>query len=69
MEYWICEDLEGATEVKIHKEECGHETGRDRDAKTMEWHGPYDYDEAKSRAEKLSIKYNKGWKNAGCCIR
>ena len=68
MAYFVCEDLKCASEVKIHDEDCGHFKNRDVDAETMEWHGPFDYDTAKSEAERLSMKYKKDWRNAECCM-
>lgn len=67
MEYRVYEDLVGATEIKIHEEDCSF-VNKDDDADTTKWHGPFDFDEAKSVAESLSLKYKKGWKNAGCCV-
>ncbi len=68
MGYMVCEDLVGATEIKIHKEECRFAKNRKEGAETMAWHGPIDYNDAKNLAEKLSANYKKSWKNAECCI-
>ncbi len=67
MKYMVYEDLLGATEIKIHEKDCG-QVKRGGATDTTKWHGPFDYEEAKSLAESVSLKYKKGWKNAGCCV-
>jgi hypothetical protein len=63
--YWVFEDLDDATPVKIHKETCRF-VQRRTNATTTQWYGPLNLQEAESAAAKLS-KTN-GWHRAKCCL-
>jgi hypothetical protein len=66
VEYYVFEDLENATSVKIHKVSCYFV--KRGPTKTTAWHGPYNLEKAKDVAEKVSSNYNKGWTYAKCCM-
>jgi hypothetical protein len=63
--YLVFEDLDDATQVKIHKSTCGH-TKRPKETTTTRWHGPYDLKEATDKAK--TIAKTKGWDYAKCCM-
>lgn len=70
MPYVVSEDLADAGEAKIHQETCGHYSGRDPDAPTMEWHGPFaSYEEAVSTARRIAETKRHDYRDAGCCMR
>ena len=62
------EDLANAVPVMIHLKTCGHYT-KHEPTETTKWHEVDDYEQAESLAEKISKKYNKGWRKAKCCIK
>lgn len=65
--YFVFEDLEAATEVKIHRESCPY-VRRRTPTSTTRWHGPYGIDTARQKAEEVSRKYNMEYKPADCCM-
>jgi len=68
MSYCVHEDLGNAEAVMIHLKTCGHYTNRGPTTTTV-WHSVNNYKKAESLAEKISKKYNKGWRKAKCCIK
>ncbi len=68
MTHCICEDLKNADPVMIHLKTCGYYT-KHVPTETTKWHEVDNYGQAESLAEKISKKYNKGWRNAQCCIK
>jgi transcriptional regulator with XRE-family HTH domain len=51
----VFEDLAGATETKVHKNSCSYYFGRNEDAKTTKWHGPFaTFDDAEKTARSRS---------------
>jgi hypothetical protein len=63
--YWVFEDKEDATSVKIHKSTCGN-VERLGKTSTTRWHGPYDLKTAQQVAKNLAK--SKGWDYAKCCM-
>ena len=66
MNYFVFEDLANATQVKIHRENCGNI--HNKPTETTKWHEFGSLDEAESKATELTNKYGKGWKLAECCF-
>lgn len=67
MPYCIMEDLDDATEVKIHHDSCQYFVNHSVTT-TTRWHRVNDLETARKRAEEIAKNYSKGWKEAECCM-
>ena len=67
MAYCIMEDLDDATEVKIHRDSCQYFVNH-TPTTTTRWHTVNDLETARERAEAIAQNYTKGWKEAECCM-
>ena len=69
MAYVVFEDLDDATETKVHRDSCRHYRERDREATTVRWHGPYSsHVEATRTAAGIAAGKSYGHRDAKCCI-
>lgn len=69
MQYVVYEDLADATETKVHLDSCGHYVGRDQEATTVRWHGPYSsHAEATRTAANVAADKSHGYRDAHCCF-
>lgn len=69
MRYVVLEDLEHATETKVHADTCFHYRKRKRRATTVDWHGPYSSHAAATRvARTIAAGKRSGYRDAKCCL-
>ncbi len=66
--YFVFEDLEDATDTKIHLSTCSHVTNRS-EAPTTQWFGPFStHEKAIGEAERIAASKTHGFRDAGCCL-
>jgi len=67
--YVVFEDLEKATDPKLHSLKCTHYQNRDRKATTTKWHGPYNsFIEAWNLCQAIAKRQKMVPQLAKCCI-
>jgi hypothetical protein len=66
--YYVFEDLDNATSVKVHREPCPCINTVGGTSTTM-WHGPFNLEEAENAARKISERCSYGWAHHLCCYK
>ncbi len=63
----IFHDILKATDIKIHKIDCGHYTERDLSATTTEWFTAPDMQTATETAQRLAKEHGMNYKDCEHC--